>query len=310
MQSQPNVGVAIGKQERAFHFVSSVEPYTCGAISLGSNNDNIGSRVNPRTMATLARPFSNTMKSQFGALKWTESTLMSTSMAPIKSHIVNTTQSHQLFSTNNASSRKRARRSKTRLKDNGPPMNDELARMICRNLKTDDLSSIQVRLVMELERNAPPEVSVVSLSEAFVKARESRLDLIGVSIDQKPPVIKAADYNRIFFDMQKKSRDVASSTDKKAKKVLPLKEFRFKAGIADNDFERKASSMLEFLNKGHLCQVSIFCKYRLLKQDSELISKMAKRICDLAEEHVSQIPKVSLNGTQRAVIKLNPKKQI
>lgn len=164
-----------------------------------------------------------------------------------------------------------------------------------------------VRLVTEHERDSPPEVNVVTLDEAVATSKKLRFDLIGVSVDQKPPVIKCVDYNRMIFDMQKQKRESNNGAD--ANKALPLKEFRFKAGMDDADFERKAGNMLEYLIKGHLCQASIFARLRHLRQDKDLLTKTAQQICDMAEEHVSQIPKVSSNGTQRAVIKLNPKKK-
>eukprot|EP00586_Coscinodiscus_wailesii_P002179 CAMPEP_0172487734 /NCGR_PEP_ID=MMETSP1066-20121228/16929_1 /TAXON_ID=671091 /ORGANISM="Coscinodiscus wailesii, Strain CCMP2513" /LENGTH=252 /DNA_ID=CAMNT_0013254527 /DNA_START=291 /DNA_END=1049 /DNA_ORIENTATION=- len=212
----------------------------------------------------------------------------------------------QVFSSNAAIRKKNGRR-QSRDQDNGPPLNGDLADLLCRNFRSNDYSDIKVRLVMEVKRNEQPEVSVVTLSEAIAKAKNCHLDLIGVSLKQKPPVVKAADYNKLLFEMQKKSRD--SPSDKKTKKLPQLKEFRFKAGIDDNDFERKAKNMIQYLEKGHLCQVSITCRRKLLYLDKELLRKQVQRVCDLAEEHVSQTPKIALSGEQRAVIKLHPKKQ-
>ncbi|KAL7554954.1 hypothetical protein ACHAWF_018514 [Thalassiosira exigua] len=125
---------------------------------------------------------------------------------------------------------------------------------------------------------------VVTLSEALSIAQESSLDLVEVSLRASPPVILAVDHDRWSYAKRKRERE------KNTKKRLEgtgaisdkaLKEFKFRAGIADHDLKRKASSMASYLEKGHAVRVTLTARRRMLEEDADAIDATFVRVKEL-----------------------------
>ena len=140
---------------------------------------------------------------------------------------------------------------------------------------------------------------------------EHDVDLVGINLTQDIPVVKCVDYNKFLYQQSKKSStststgagsgsgststggDSATSASTGGKKST--KQFSFRAGIDDNDLQRKGTNMVQYLLKGHACQVTITSNRRNLKSDGNIIIKTLERLKELVGE----------DGSPQGTIKTN-----
>jgi translation initiation factor IF-3 len=116
----------------------------------------------------------------------------------------------------------------------------------------EEIKADKVRLVVE-----GTESSIVLIEEALKIAREKSLDLVEISANQDPPVVKVIDYSRYVFDQRKKSKE-----NRKKQKVIHLKEIKLRPSIASHDYETKINQAKVFLEKGDKVKFSIRFKGR------------------------------------------------
>ena len=175
-------------------------------------------------------------------------------------------------------------------KDDGPLRNEHLVRAILSKSKASDPESVEVRLVVDNGPGIPPETSVVSLHSAIETSNEMEVDLIEIALKQEIPVIKAVDYTRLAYEKAKKGKSSSGGGggSKKGGANKATKEFKFKAGIADNDLQRKAENMIKYLLKGHPCQVTILSNRFRLRQDANAAANTLERVRDVLGEHVME----------------------
>ena len=97
-----------------------------------------------------------------------------------------------------------------------------------------------------LIRHDGQQYGVVSLEEARSKALDMGLDLVEISPNARPPVVKLIDYGKFKYDQQKKKKNEA----KKRQSVAQLKEVQFRPSIEAHDLETKLSRVHRFLLQG------------------------------------------------------------
>ncbi len=97
---------------------------------------------------------------------------------------------------------------------------------------------------MRLTHEDGTAYGVVSLQEAQRLRQETGLDLVEVSPNAKPPVVKLIDYGRFKYDAQKK----ANEQKKKQAKTL-LKEIQFRPNIESHDLDTKLKRAEKFLHQ-------------------------------------------------------------
>ena len=76
-------------------------------------------------------------------------------------------------------------------------------------------------------------------------AREQGLDLVEVSPNAKPPVVKLTDYGKFKYDAQKKANEI-----KKRQATIQLKEIQFRPNIEEHDLNVKMGKVRQFLERG------------------------------------------------------------
>jgi translation initiation factor IF-3 len=86
---------------------------------------------------------------------------------------------------------------------------------------------------------------VVSLDEARRISEEQALDLVEVSPNAKPPVVKLIDYGKFKYDQQKKANEA-----KKKQVQAQLKEIQVRPNIEAHDLETKLKKVYKFLEAG------------------------------------------------------------
>lgn len=174
---------------------------------------------------------------------------------------------------NNFGTKKSQQNRRKRQNDDGPLVNEHLIRRLVEE-STSDADSIQIRLMVDRGRDTKPEVTVLTLTEAINVSVQEGKDLVSINIDQDIPVVKCIDYNKFMYERSKKSS--SSSGGNK-----PTKQFSYKAGIEDDDLQRKAKNMISYLLKGHPCQVTITSTRRNLNQDKNAIETTLGRLVEL-----------------------------
>ncbi|KAM4125680.1 hypothetical protein ACJW30_01G330800 [Castanea mollissima] len=109
-----------------------------------------------------------------------------------------------------------------------------------------DISSIRsatVRLI-DAKQNM---VGVVSTNEAIQMAESAELDLVILSPEADPPVVKIMDYNKYRYEQQKKKRE---QQKKSAANRMDLKELKMGYNIDQHDYSVRLKAARKFLNDG------------------------------------------------------------
>jgi translation initiation factor IF-3 len=86
---------------------------------------------------------------------------------------------------------------------------------------------------------------VVDFRDARRMADEEGLDLIEVSPNAVPPVVKIIDYGKFKYELQKKTNE-----SKKKQAIVHLKEIQFRPNIEKHDLEVKMKKIVQFLGQG------------------------------------------------------------
>lgn len=145
------------------------------------------------------------------------------------------------------------------------------------------------------------ETRIVSRAEAEQLAEERGLDLVIVSLDSSPPVVRLVDYGKFKFEAEKKAKEA-----KKKQHVVDVKEIKMGIRIDKHDYATKKNHAAKFLVEGNKVKVTIRLKGRET-QHAELAFDLANRfVLDLEDC-------ATLDGTIRKegrtlTINLSPKK--
>ena len=118
------------------------------------------------------------------------------------------------------------------------------------------------------------QLGVLSRQEALQAAQEAGLDLVEVSPNAEPPVVKVVDwgkYNYQRIKQQQKSRKNAKSLD--------VKQMRIGLKISEHDLGVKLRKVTDFLEAGHKVKITVIYRGRELAH-KELGFKMAQRVLD------------------------------
>ncbi len=100
-------------------------------------------------------------------------------------------------------------------------------------------------------------VGVMPTSEALKLALESQVDLVEISPNAKPPVVKLLDYDKYRYQQEK----IAQQSKKKVKKVS-VKGIRLSVRIGTHDLEFKAKKSNEFITEGNKVKVDVVMRGR------------------------------------------------
>ena len=145
------------------------------------------------------------------------------------------------------------------------------------------------------------EMQVIPVRQALSVAKEMGLDLVEISPNADPPVVKAMDYKKFLYEQKKREKAMKA----KASKVV-VKEIRFGPHTDDHDYEFKKRNAEKFLKDGAKLKAFVFFKGRsiVFKDKGEIL---LLRLAQDLEEHgkVEQMPK--LEG-KRMTMFMAPKK--
>ena len=112
----------------------------------------------------------------------------------------------------------------------------------------DEIRAPQVRLI-----DADGEMQgVMSARDAWLRAQAVGLDLLEISPNADPPVVKILDFGKFKYEQQKKKNEA-----KKKQKVIEIKEIKVRPNIDENDYQVKLRAMKSFIGEGDKVKVTL-----------------------------------------------------
>jgi translation initiation factor IF-3 len=112
----------------------------------------------------------------------------------------------------------------------------------------DEIRAPQVRLIdQEGEMQG-----VMSARDAWLRAQAVGLDLLEISPNADPPVVKILDFGKYKYELQKKRNEA-----KKKQKVIEIKEIKVRPNIDENDYQVKLRAMKSFIGEGDKVKVTL-----------------------------------------------------
>ncbi len=160
----------------------------------------------------------------------------------------------------------------------------------------DEIRADKVRLIDE----AGEMQGVVALRDALNRAYASGLDLLEISPNADPPVVKILDFGKFKYDQQKKRNEA-----RKKQKVIEIKEIKVRPNIDENDYQVKLRAMKSFIDEGDKVKVTLRFRGREMAHQ-ELGVKVLERIrSDMdADSKVEQMPRME---NRQMVMVLTPR---
>lgn len=121
------------------------------------------------------------------------------------------------------------------------------------------------------------QLGIMDLPEALKVAEDAGVDLVEISPNADPPVVKVVDWGKFQYQKMKEQH----KSQKKAKTV-ELKQMRMSLKIGSNDLEIKLRKIREFLKEGHKVKIFILFRGREMAHQ-ELGYEMISKIIGLLE---------------------------
>jgi len=132
-------------------------------------------------------------------------------------------------------------------------------------------------------------------------ADQMNLDLVEISPNAKPPVVRIIDYKKFIYDKKKKEKELKA----KAQKTV-VKEIRFGPNTDDHDFNFKLRHAQKFLEDGAKVKAYVHFRGRTIvfKERGELL---LLRFLKELEEYGSAESLPKMEG-RRMIVMVSPKK--
>ena len=112
----------------------------------------------------------------------------------------------------------------------------------------EEIRAAQVRLI-----DQDGEMQGVMITrDAMQRAFSVGLDLLEISPNADPPVVKILDYGKFKYEQQKKKNEA-----KKRQKVIEIKEVKVRPNIDENDYQVKMRAMKSFIDEGDKVKVTL-----------------------------------------------------
>ena len=112
----------------------------------------------------------------------------------------------------------------------------------------DEIRAPQVRLI---DQDGEMQ-GVMTARDAWLRAQSVGLDLLEISPNADPPVVKILDFGKYKYELQKKKNEA-----KKKQKVIEIKEIKVRPNIDENDYQVKLRAMKSFIEEGDKVKVTL-----------------------------------------------------
>ena len=127
-------------------------------------------------------------------------------------------------------------------------------------------------------------------------AEEAGLDLVEISPNSRPPVVKILDYGRFKFQSQKKAAEA-----RKKQKTVEVKEIKMRPSIDTHDYDVKMRAARRFLDEGDKVKMTLRFRGREMAHQ-ELGLQLLFRVRDELTEMAKVESEPRLEGRQMIMI--------
>jgi len=128
--------------------------------------------------------------------------------------------------------------------------------------------------------NEGDNLGVLSIKEALEKAESLGFDLIEISPNANPPIVKIADYGKYKYEQNKKQKKTRAGT-----KLTETKSIQIKIGTGENDLALKARKASEWLKEGHRIKIELFVSGRSKYMQDSFLKDRLDRVLHLITEN-------------------------
>jgi translation initiation factor IF-3 len=159
-----------------------------------------------------------------------------------------------------------------------------------------DIRVPRVQLIDEEGVNRGP----MSIQDALAAAEAAGLDLVEISPNSEPPVVKITDLGKLKYASQKKAAEA-----RRRQKVIEIKEIKMRPNIDTHDYETKMKAVRRFFDEGDKVKLTLRFRGREmahLELGMELLNRVKEEVVEIAK--VEAEPK--LEGRQMMMV-LAPK---
>jgi translation initiation factor IF-3 len=128
----------------------------------------------------------------------------------------------------------------------------------------------------------------IGIDEARAIAEEQGFDLVEVSPEARPPVVKLMDFGKFKYEQQKKAAEA-----RKKQKVIEIKEIKMRPTIDDHDYDVKLKAMKRFFEEGDKVKVTLRFRGREMAHQNigmDLLNRIQKDADPFAK--IEQYPKI------------------
>jgi len=142
---------------------------------------------------------------------------------------------------------------------------------------------IRVREVHLIDKDGGNK-GTVAIADALQAAQEAGLDLVEISPNASPPVVKILDYGKYKYQEQKKAAEA-----RKKQKVVEVKELKYRPMIDDHDYDVKMRAMQRFFEEGDKVKVTLRFRGREMAHQ-----ELGTRLLNRVKEDTTKIAKVEM----------------
>ena len=164
--------------------------------------------------------------------------------------------------------------------------------------RNDEISSPQLRVIGADGEQA----GVMTRAEALQMAFEAQLDLVEVSPNAEPPVVRVMDFGKYLFEQNKKAHSA-----KRKQKQIQVKEVKFRPGTEEGDYQVKLRNLIRFLTEGDKAKVTLRYRGREMAHQ-EIGRKLLSRVQNDLAEHAVVEQNPLMEGRQMVMV-FSPKKK-
>lgn len=140
----------------------------------------------------------------------------------------------------------------------------------------NQIRASEVRVISSTGEN----LGVLSFKDALDLAQKEGLDLIEISPNTKPPIVKIANYGKYQYELSKKQKKAKAGS-----KPTETKSIQIKIGTGDNDLALKARKASVWLKEGHRIKVELFLSGRSKYMPDAFLKERLDRVLHLITEN-------------------------
>lgn len=148
------------------------------------------------------------------------------------------------------------------------------------------ITSNEIRLIGAEGEN----VGVVSPARGIELAIQAGLDLVEISPNANPPVVKIMDFGKFKYEQQKRESEA-----RKKQKIIEVKEVKFRPNTDTHDFEVKMRNVYKFLDNGDKVKITLRFRGREMAHQrlgAELLNRVAEAVTENEAGKVENMPKM------------------